>query len=69
MLLRCKHRGAENVFHEYRLEDVLRVGVVFQMDHAQPPHGVGVPVHGPDRLLFAPHGMPLISCYLFQQPP
>ena len=57
MLLAFKDSGAEDVFQKYRLKDVLRVGMILQMQRAHPPNGIRIPFHGLNRLLFAPHGL------------
>lgn len=57
MLLAFKDGGAEHIFQKYRLKDVLCVGIILQVQRAHPPNGIGIPFHGLNCLLFAPHGL------------
>ena len=68
LVLSVGERGrVEGVLEENGLKDVLGVRIVFQMQHAQPPDGVGVPVDGGVDLLFTPHGV-LSLLMMAQQP-
>lgn len=72
MLLALKGPVMEQIFEKHRLKNVLGIRFIFQMDHAQPPHGVAVPLNGPVGLRFVPHGLPsspLRSLPVCYQPP
>ena len=53
MLGAFKRSGAEGIFQKHRLKDILCVGVIFQIQHAEPLHGVRVGLHGAGDLWFS----------------
>ena len=55
-----KHSGAEDIFQKHGLKDILRVGRIFQMHHAEPPYQIGIAVDGAVGLLFAAHVLTLL---------
>ena len=53
MFLAFKHDRTEEILQEHRLKDILCVGVIFQIQHAEPLHGVRVGLHGAGDLWFS----------------
>ena len=53
MLGAFKRSGTEGIFQKHRLKDILCVGVIFQIQHAEPLHGVRVGLHGAGDLWFS----------------
>lgn len=41
-----KDRLIQQIFEKDRLKDILCIGMVFQVYHAHPPHGIGIPSQG-----------------------
>ena len=55
MLRIRKGFGMQGIFEEYGLENILGVGMVFEMEHAEPADGIRIPFDRLVDLLFLPH--------------
>ena len=58
MFFALKRHGAKGILQKHGLKYVLCIGVIFQMDHAQPLDGIRIPLNGLVHLLLAPHHTP-----------